>query len=71
MRLACLLRIVDDPEAALRDSFNKIFEEQLVAWHRDVSAWPKRDAMFRKWFDVQLTDLGFDAADDEPLEYDE
>ncbi|HEY3963442.1 MAG TPA: hypothetical protein VGM05_02730 [Planctomycetaceae bacterium] len=71
LRLACLLPIAEDPEASLHDKFVEIFEEQLVAWHRDASAWPKRRtyAIFREWFDVQLIDLVFDASD-EPLEYD-
>jgi hypothetical protein len=49
----------------MRKYATQIFEHELVAWHRDEEAWPrKRDYMtFMQWFDVRVQPLIFDLED--------
>jgi hypothetical protein len=47
--------------------FSEIFEQELMAWHTDESAWPQMRslAMFRQWFELEfhgiVVDLGNEA----------
>ncbi|HTE43527.1 MAG TPA: hypothetical protein VK629_22095, partial [Steroidobacteraceae bacterium] len=40
----------------LKSCWDVIFDEQLLGWHTDESAWPQNRtfAMFREWFDVKF-----------------
>jgi len=62
----------EEPSVVLRRCFASIFEEQLVAWHRDMEDWPKPRTMatFRDWFEANVVDLVFDLCDG-PIEHDD
>jgi hypothetical protein len=62
----------DDRKRLLRRYFDLIFEEQLVSWWRDETAWPaQRDMMtFTQWFDVEFHSVVLDLVD-EPLLHEE
>jgi hypothetical protein len=52
----------DEFELWLERRFRAVFEEQLVGWWTDESAWPPRTfALFRRWFDCRLYSLVLDA----------
>jgi len=59
-------------EAFLRSFFEEIFEHELEGWIVDETYWPKnRDfERFLEWFDVELSSIVVDLAE-EPLEYDD
>ena len=48
----------DDEEAweILEDLYPAMFENELLGWHTDESAWPqdRSFAMFKQWFRVEL-----------------
>ena len=53
----------DNIEQAIRSVYRVIFEEMLQASVNDPELWPeKRDLRtFRKWFEVQVVAMVFDA----------
>ncbi len=57
----------DDVEAleVLSKCFDIIFEEELMGWHTDESAWPKNRSfsMFREWFSFEFHSLVEDLCD--------
>lgn len=61
----------DDLKRHLKELFSEIFENELMAWHTDESAWPqpRSMALFRQWFHLEfhgvVEDLGDDAIEDE------
>lgn len=64
----------DDVEAmhVVSEAYDVLFEEQLMGWHTDESAWPKNRSlkMFRDWFAIEqhslILDLcGYELVDDE------
>jgi len=61
-----------DPVQVIREHYPEIFVEQLNAWHRDESAWPRRrtEVVFRDWFEARVVDMVWDLGR-EPIEPDE
>lgn len=57
----------EEESAPIEDYFERIFEQELEAWHLDENDWPRHRtfAMFREWFDVQAESLIVDLGDDE------
>lgn len=60
-----LIDDVEDDQAAVKAiqrHYTHIFENELMAWHRDEKAWPQqRDwRTFKKWFEVQVSSMVFD-----------
>jgi hypothetical protein len=51
-----------EPAKVIRKHYAAIFEEQLNAWHREETKWPRRrtEAMFREWFDAKVVDMVWD-----------
>lgn len=49
-------------ETIVRRYYRKIFEHELIAWHRVKSEWPqKRDfATFTQWFDAEVHSMILD-----------
>ncbi len=62
----------EEPNRILRRCFASIFEEQLEAWHRDITDWPtpRTMALFRDWFEAKVVDLVFDISE-RPIEHDD
>lgn len=46
----------DDLDLALAESWKRIFESELYAWHTDENAWPRARTreLFDEWFEVTL-----------------
>ncbi|MBL8696642.1 MAG: hypothetical protein JNJ88_21295 [Planctomycetes bacterium] len=46
----------DDLDLALAESWKRIFESELYAWHTDDNAWPRTRTreLFDEWFEVTL-----------------
>jgi len=60
-----------DIHKSLREVYEEILEEMLVASVNDPFLWPSDLSFrhFKKWFDVQLVELVFDAGRG-PIEHD-
>jgi len=52
----------DDLEKALRRHFKPMLAQELFAWYRDETYWPKDMSFrtFRKFFEVRLASMVFD-----------
>jgi hypothetical protein len=65
----------DDQEAwdILEEIFPMIFENELVGWHTDESAWPqdRSFAMFKQWFTIELHSVVEDLCSYEIVDDDE
>ena len=57
----------NDRSSILQTVFGHMFEEELMGWWTDASAYPPRRnlALFLEWFDVEFHELVFDLGDDE------
>ncbi len=68
-RTVFLLPEKDNIDQAVRSAYRVIFEEMLLASVNDPDLWPeKRDLRtFRKWFEVQIVEMVFDAGGGELL----
>ncbi len=57
----------DQQEGLLKEFYKEIFEQELVAWWREESAWPRKRTltMFKEWFDVEFHSMAIDLVDDE------
>ena len=60
--------LFDEPKAALKKYWKKIFEEQLVGICTDKSKWPKQLTwkLFSEWFDCRFSSMVIDL-EKEPL----
>lgn len=60
-------------EELLAESWPVLFEVMLSAWSRDERTWPQTRtlAVFREWFEIQLSAVVEDLYVDEPLGYHE
>ena len=57
----------------IEEIFPVVFENELLGWHLDESAWPpQRDfAMFQQWFSIEFHSIVEDLCDYEILDEDE
>jgi hypothetical protein len=62
-RTVFLLPERDDADQALKSVYADIFAEMLLASVNTPELWPERRDLrtFRKWFDVELVEMVFDA----------
>lgn len=51
-----------EPAKVIRKHYAAIFEEQLNAWHRDETVWPRprTEATSHEWFDATVVDMVWD-----------
>ena len=58
----------EQAEAFLRESYERIFCNELESWSLDPETWPspRSYALFEEWFEVRLFDLIEDLAADQP-----
>ena len=54
-----------DQEELLESYYDVLFEQQLVGWWTDETAWPQKRnlKMFLDWFEVEFHSLVFDLCD--------
>ncbi len=69
---AFLIPAFEEPSSAqkyLQKVKPRIFEQQLNAWCTEPDWWPKdRSAReFNNWFDIEISEMTFDLAEDRPL----
>lgn len=57
----------EDPEVLIESYFERIFEQELLAWCTDTEFWPQdlSLAAFQRLFQVQVATTVFDLGDDD------
>ncbi|MBX9768031.1 MAG: hypothetical protein K2X47_12230 [Bdellovibrionales bacterium] len=71
---AFLIPAFEEPSSVqkyLQEMKPRIFEQQLNAWCTEPAWWPKHRSAraFNQWFEVEVSEMTFDLADDGPLEH--
>jgi hypothetical protein len=61
---------LEDVRAMIDEYAVEVFEEQLLGWHEDESAWPanRTPHVFRDWFDVEVADIVNDLDEHVPID---
>lgn len=53
-------------EVIIQDIYKEIFEDELLSFHRDRSAWPEvKYQRFLDWFDLKVHSMVIDMCEDE------
>ena len=63
----------DDANSVIELIYLAVFENELLGWHTDESAWPRDRnlAIFREWFTIELHSVVEDLCDDEIIDDDD